>query len=69
MLLVTHDHRLAEAAPARVQRRTIGIILLDDDHNEVLRWYRQDAWIARFELSELGASKNEVAIETIELDR
>ena len=49
------------------ERRTVGIILLDDDGNEALRWYLHNAWIARFEVSEFNASKSEVAIETIEL--
>ena len=34
---------------------------------EILRWSLREAWIARIEVSELDASKNEVAIETIEL--
>ena len=50
-----------------LQRRTVVIILLDDAGQPVLRWRLREAWIARIEFSELDASKNEVAIETIEL--
>jgi phage tail-like protein len=50
-----------------VQRRTVGIILLDDDGNEVLRWFLNEAWIAKIEVSDLDAEGNEVAIESIEL--
>jgi phage tail-like protein len=50
-----------------VQRRNVGIILLDDDRNEVLRWSLNEAWIAKIEVSDLDAEGNEVAIESIEL--
>jgi len=50
-----------------LQRRSVLIVLLDDSHQEILRWSLREAWIARIEISELDASKNEVAIETIEL--
>jgi phage tail-like protein len=49
------------------QRRDVGIILLDDEGNEVLRWSLREAWPVKWELSELDAAKNEVAIETLEL--
>ena len=50
-----------------VQRRNVGIILLDDDRNEVLRWSLNEAWIVKIEVSDLDAEGNEVAIESIEL--
>jgi phage tail-like protein len=50
-----------------VQRRSVLIILLDDDRNEVLRWSLNEAWIAKIEVSDLDAEGNEVAIESIEL--
>ena len=50
-----------------VQRRNVGIILLDDDRNEILRWLLNEAWIAKIEVSDLDAEGNEVAIESIEL--
>ena len=50
-----------------LQRRTLLIALLDDSGQPVLRWTLREAWPVRWELSELDASKNEVAIETLEL--
>jgi phage tail-like protein len=50
-----------------LQRRAVVITLLDDARQPVLRWRLQEAWIARIEVSELDASKNEIAIESIEL--
>jgi phage tail-like protein len=50
-----------------VQRRTVVIKLLDDSHQEVLRWSLREAWIVKIEFSELDAAKNEIAIESIEL--
>jgi phage tail-like protein len=50
-----------------LQRRAVVITLLDDARQPVLRWRLREAWIARIEVSELDASKNEIAIESIEL--
>jgi phage tail-like protein len=50
-----------------LQRRNVSIALLDDARQPVLRWRLREAWIAGIEFSELEASKNEVAIETVEL--
>jgi phage tail-like protein len=48
-------------------RRNVAIKLLDDSHTPVLSWRLRNAFPVKFELSELDASKNEVAIESIEL--
>ena len=48
-------------------RRNVAITLLDDLHTPVLSWRLRNAFPVKFELSELDASKNEVAIESIEL--
>jgi phage tail-like protein len=50
-----------------LQRRTVVITLLDDSHQEILRWSLREAWIVKYEVPELDAEANEVAIETIEL--
>ena len=50
-----------------VERRNVAITLLDDSRAPVLRWLLREAWVAKFEGPEFDASKNEVAIETIEL--
>lgn len=54
-------------ADGAVQRRNVAIVLLDDSRTPVLRWLLRNAWIARIEASELEASKNEVAVESVEL--
>jgi phage tail-like protein len=51
----------------KVQRRSVAIILLDDDLTEVVRWSLHEAWIARIEFGDLEAEGNDVAIESIEL--
>jgi phage tail-like protein len=50
-----------------VERRNVAVTLLDDSRTPVLRWLLREAWVAKFEAPEFDASKNEVAIETIEL--
>jgi phage tail-like protein len=54
-------------ANGTVERRNVAITLLDDSRTPVLRWLLREAWVAKFEAPEFDASKNEVAIETIEL--
>jgi phage tail-like protein len=51
----------------KVQRRSVFIILLDDDGTDVLRWALHEAWIAKIEFGDLEAEGNDVAIESIEL--
>jgi phage tail-like protein len=48
-------------------RRTVVIILLDDERNEVVRWVAFNAFPRKWEGPQLHASGNEVAIETLEL--
>lgn len=50
-----------------IQRHTVLIALLDDSGQPVLRWTLREAWPVRWELSELDASKNEIAVETLEI--
>lgn len=50
-----------------VVRRNVVIVLLDDDHKEVLRWILHQAWIAKIEVGDLNAKGTDVAIESIEL--
>lgn len=54
-------------ADGNVQRRNVAIVLLDDARTPVLRWLLRNAWVAKIEASELEASKNEVAVESVEL--
>ena len=50
-----------------VQRRDVAIVLLDDARKEVMRWLLREAWVTKFEMGDLNAEGNDVAIETIEL--
>ena len=54
-------------ADGNVQRRNVAIVLLVDARTPVLRWLLRNAWVAKIEASELEASKNEVAVESVEL--
>ncbi|MDR7550344.1 MAG: phage tail protein [Armatimonadota bacterium] len=48
-------------------RRTISVILLDDDRTPVKRWNFRAAWPVRYEISALDAAGHEVLIETLEV--
>jgi phage tail-like protein len=49
------------------QRRNGTITLLDDSLNAVLRWRFVDGWPCKWDGPALDASKNEVAIESLEI--
>lgn len=48
-------------------RRNGSIILMDEEHNDVMRWNIEGAWINKIEGPSFNATANEVAIESIEL--
>ena len=48
-------------------RRDGSVVLMDEAHNDVLRWSVRQAWINKVEGPSLKATGNEVAIETMEL--
>ncbi len=48
-------------------RRNGSIILMDEEHNDVMRWNVENAWINKIEGPTLNATANEVAIESVEL--
>jgi phage tail-like protein len=48
-------------------RRNGSIILLDEEHNDVLRWNFYEAWICKWEGPAFNATTNEVALESIEV--
>ena len=48
-------------------RRSGAIILMNEAHEDVMRWNIQDAWINKIEGPSLKASGNEVAIESMDL--
>ena len=51
----------------KVDRRTLTIHLLDENHAAVLSWKIINAWPVKVQASDLKADGNEVAIETLEL--
>ena len=51
----------------KADRRNGAIILLDDEHNDVMRWSIKNALIKKIEGPSLKADGNEVAIESVEL--
>jgi phage tail-like protein len=48
-------------------RRNGSVILLDDDHNDVLRWNFRDGWPCKLSGPDLDAKGEEVAVETLEI--
>lgn len=50
-----------------LQRRTVRIVLLDDDRTTVARWTLRNAWITKWDGPQLNATGSDVAIESIEL--
>ncbi|MFY2826024.1 phage tail protein [Ruegeria sp. MALMAid1280] len=50
-----------------VERRTVSIALMDDAGSEVWRWICLDAFPSKWTGSDLDATGNAVAIETVEL--
>lgn len=48
-------------------RRNGAIVLLDEEHNDVLRWNFYEAWPCKLDLPTLNATTNEVAVIAMEL--
>jgi phage tail-like protein len=48
-------------------RRTVSIILMNEEHEDVLRWELAFAWINKLEGASFNAAASEVAIETAEI--
>jgi phage tail-like protein len=51
----------------QTDRRNGVIVLLDESGSPVLRWTFRDGWPCKWDGPDLDASKNEVAIETLEI--
>lgn len=58
---------ILKGANGQTQRTSGSIILLDENHQEVMRWNFQRGWPTKFSGPQLGATKNEVALETLEI--
>jgi phage tail-like protein len=50
-----------------IERTTITISLLDEEHNATMVWTLKNAWPTKVTGTDLKAEGNEVAIETIEV--
>lgn len=48
-------------------RRTIAVVLLDEEGNDAARWEFTEAWPTQYDAPDLDASANEVAIESVEI--
>lgn len=48
-------------------RRTVTIILLNENHDPMITWKLRNAWPSKIQSTDLKADANEVAIETMEL--
>ena len=51
----------------KTDRRSASIVLLNEAHQEVLRWNVLEAWPRKWDGPALNARHNEIAIETLEL--
>jgi phage tail-like protein len=51
----------------KTDRRSASIVLLNEAHQEVLRWNIVNAWPRKWDGPALNARHNEIAIETLEL--
>jgi phage tail-like protein len=51
----------------KIERRTIKISLLDENHQAVMTWQINEAWPCKVEGPSLKSTGNEVAVESIEL--
>jgi phage tail-like protein len=56
-----------EITQGTLDRRTVAIVLLDEQRREVARWVLHRAWPSKWVAPHLRALGNEVAIETLEL--
>lgn len=50
-----------------VERRSVNIMLLDENHKAVVTWALNNAFPVKYDAGSLNASKGEVLIESVEL--
>lgn len=56
-----------QIADGRNARRSGSVILMNEHHDDVIRWNFENAWINKIEGPSFKASGNDVAIESLEL--
>jgi len=59
--------KLVEQGKVDEARRSIAVVLLDEEGNPAARWQFRNAWPTQYDAPDLDASGNEVAIESIEI--
>lgn len=50
-----------------VERRSVSIMLLDENHKGVVTWTLENAFPVKYDAGSLNASKGEVLVESVEL--
>jgi phage tail-like protein len=58
---------IKKGADGQIQRTSGSVVLMDENHQEVQRWNFQRGWPVKFAGPQLGAAKNEVALESLEI--
>ena len=58
---MVEDGKMGEA------RRSMAIIVLDEEGNEGARWVFNDAWPTKYDAPDLKGTGNDIAIETLEI--
>lgn len=58
---------IVEAMNGKVRRTSGSIIMLDENRQEVMRWNFSRAWPTKYTGPSLGATKNEIAMESVVL--
>ena len=59
--------KLVEDGKMDGARRSISVILMDEEGNEAARWNLYNAWPSKYDVSNLNAAGTEVAIEILEI--
>jgi phage tail-like protein len=50
-----------------VERRSLEVVLLNENRDKVLSWRVKNAWIAKMDMGPFNATANEAAIEAVDL--
>lgn len=58
---------MKEVQDGKAPRKTVVITLMDDEMNEVASWQLEKAWPTKYTGTDMNATSNEVAIESLEL--
>lgn len=59
--------KLVEQSGATKARKSISLVLIDEEGNDKARWNILDAWPSKYDPSDFNAKSNEVLLETFEI--